>query len=158
MANFQSTVTEVPTPITKQRRFEWEVGTDTLPKIEPSRPPYQQAQTKLLGRIDILKRLSALEEKVLKIEKSHLGFIKINVLPNKKLRESLDAVVETDDEGFIARTTDIPLYGYGDDPIEAIDNLKCEIETLFDDLMEHDQFADEWLEIKKFLRGRITEK
>lgn len=80
---------------------------------------------------------------------------KINLLPTKSLRTPLDAIVEQGDDGFIARITDVPLYGYGDDPVEAIDALKCEIESLYDDLMEDDDFTEEWLTIKDFLKKRI---
>ena len=76
-------------------------------------------------------------------------------MPTKRLRTPLDAIVEQDDDGFIARITDVPLYGYGDDPVEAIDALKCEIESLCDDLMEDDDFTEEWLTIKDFLKKQI---
>lgn len=87
-----------------------------------------------------------------------VGFTKINLLPNKNLNTPLDAIVESDDGGFIARTIDIPLYGYGDDPIEAIDALKCEVESLYDELMEDDEFSDDWLKIKEFLRERVIDR
>jgi len=61
-----------------------------------------------------------------------------------------DAVSEPDENGYIARTAEIPLYGVGDTPEEAVDMLKREIEPLFDDLRENDQFTEEWLRIKKF--------
>ena len=77
------------------------------------------------------------------------------MLPNKDLRAPLDAIVEPDENGFIARTPDIPLYGYGDDALEALDALKCEIESLYDDLMEDDKFTDDWLRVKDFLHERI---
>jgi hypothetical protein len=85
---------------------------------------------------------------------SQTRIIKITLLPNKKLRESIDAILEPDDEGYIVRTIDLPLYGYGDDPIEAIQNLKYEIESVYDDLMEDDNFSEEWLKYKSYL-GRI---
>lgn len=83
--------------------------------------------------------------------------IKINILPTKTLKTPLDAIIESDDSGFIARAIDLPLYGYGDDRIEAMDNLKIEIETLYNDLMEDDEFTDEWLLIKRFLMDRILD-
>ena len=102
-------------------------------------------------------RISALEEKIKKLSSFGLGFIKINLLPNKTLKIPLDAIVEPDEKGFIVRLTDLPLYGYGEDPKEAIEMLKREIESLYEDLMEDDEFSDEWLRIKKFLSERITE-
>ncbi len=68
---------------------------------------------------------------------------------------SIGAIIESDDEGFIARTIDLPLYGYSEDPIEALQNLKYEIESLYDDLMEDNNFSQEWLNYKKFLQERI---
>jgi len=93
--------------------------------------------------------LQALEEKTEKIRNTAVvGFIKINFLISRGLKKPLDAVVEPDGDGFIARTTDIPLYGFGDDPIEAVNTLKYEIESLFDELNEDDAFAEEWLNVR----------
>ena len=115
----------------------------------------QLQRVEMLQRNELANKISALEEKIRRIEKATVGYIKINLLPTKSLRTPLDAIVEQDDGGFIARITDIPLYGYGDDPVEAIDALKCEIESLYDDLMEDDDFTEEWLAIKDFLKKRI---
>ncbi len=82
--------------------------------------------------------------------------IKIQLLNNFELKQPIDAVVEPDGDGFIARTIDIPLYGYGDDRVEAITALKKELESLYEDLMEDDQFSNEWLNFKKFLKERIA--
>ena len=86
-----------------------------------------------------------------------VGYITIKTLPNKILREGLDAVVEPDGDGYIARTVDLPLYGNGDDVIDAVDMLKREIVSLYDDLMEDDNFTDEWLKIKAFLKDLIRD-
>ena len=96
--------------------------------------------------------LQALEEKTEKIRNTAVvGFIKINFLISRGLKKPLDAVVEPDGDGFIARTTDIPLYGFGDDPIEAVNTLKYEIESLFDELNEDDAFSEEWLNLWQIL-------
>lgn len=79
----------------------------------------------------------------------------ISTLITKQLATPLEIIVEPDDEGMLARTIDIPLYGYGDDTIEAIRNLKSEIESLYADLLEDDNFTDEWLNIKKLLKSII---
>lgn len=84
--------------------------------------------------------------------------VKINILPTKKLSQPLEAILETDDGGYIIRTVDLPLYAYGDDPIEAIQNLKYEIESLYADLMEDDNFSEEWLNCKHFLKKIISEE
>lgn len=115
----------------------------------------QLQHLEMLRGNDLANKISALEEKIRRIEKTTVGYIEINLLPTKNLSAPLNATVEQDDGGFIARSTDIPLYGYGDDPVEAIDALKCEIESLYDDLMEDDNFTEEWLTIKSFLKKRI---
>ncbi|UCD86675.1 MAG: hypothetical protein JSV01_02540 [Desulfobacterales bacterium] len=81
--------------------------------------------------------------------------VQLNRLPHKILRLPLDVLVERYDQGFLARTPDLPLYGYGEDRMEAIDMLKREIESLFDDLLENDHLGVEWLNIKRFLQERI---
>ena len=85
----------------------------------------------------------------------YMGFVEIGVLPHKLLRQPLSALLENDGDGFIARSIDLPLFGYGDDPIEAVNHLKAEIESLYDDLMEDDQFSAEWLNYKRFLQERV---
>lgn len=118
---------------------------------------YQQTPLEESWRTDILRRLTTLEERVQRIDTVDIGFLKIELLPSKNLKAPLDIVVEPDNGGFIARMVDVPLYGYGDDPIEAIDALKDEIETLYDDLMEDDNLSRDWLRIKSFLKNRIVE-
>lgn len=81
----------------------------------------------------------------------------ISILPNKTLNAPLDVIVEPDDEAFIARTPDLPLYGYGEDRIEAIEMLKREIESLYDDLMGDDSYSRDWFSVKKFLAERISD-
>ena len=88
-------------------------------------------------------------------ERDYMGFVEIAVLPHTLLRQPLSALLENDGDGFIARSIDLPLFGYGDDPIEAVNNLKAEIESLYHDLMEDDQFSPEWLNYKRFLQERI---
>ncbi|MHA1268071.1 MAG: hypothetical protein DRP91_04815 [Candidatus Neomarinimicrobiota bacterium] len=75
----------------------------------------------------------------------------IYTLVNKRLKKPLMVILESDDGGYIARSVDLPMYGYGDDAKEAIENLKYEIESLYNDLMADDNFSDEWLRYKSFL-------
>lgn len=86
-----------------------------------------------------------------------VGIFRINVLPNKAVSTPIEAILERDGEGFVARTIELPLYGYGSDPMDAIDMLKDEIESLYDDLMEDDNFTDEWIRAKKYLSSRISD-
>ncbi len=80
-----------------------------------------------------------------------LGCIRINNLLRYRLRLPLDVIIEVDGSGYIARSVDLVLYGYAEDPIEALNILKKEIESLYDDLTGDDQFTADWLQIKAFL-------
>lgn len=92
-----------------------------------------------------------------KLSKNETIVIKLNMLETKRLRNPLDLIIEEDDEGFIARAVDFPLFGYGDDRIEAIDALKFEIESLYFELMEDDNFSEEWLSVKSFLKDSVID-
>jgi len=81
---------------------------------------------------------------------------KIHRLINYEMNQPLDIVIEQDDDGFIARSIDMPLYGSGDDCIEALTTLKQEIESLYEDLITDDKFSKEWLKYKSFLMARIS--
>jgi len=81
--------------------------------------------------------------------------VSIDHLPKRRLLRPLSAVLEEDGEGFLARSVDLPLYGYGDDPIRAIDALKGQLEALYDELHEDDEFTEEWLEYREWLRTVI---
>lgn len=107
-------------------------------------------------RSEFEMRISALEIEVRRLMEEFIGYVRVNSLPNKILKSALDIVVEADGDRYIARTVDLPLYGNGDDPIEAIDMLKREIESLYDDLMNGDDFTEDWLKIKRFLAERIN--
>jgi predicted RNase H-like HicB family nuclease len=79
----------------------------------------------------------------------------ITSLPTKHLRESIPIQVERDDGGFIAKSAEFRLYGFGASAEEAIRALKTEIEALYDDLLEDDEFTDDWLEIRTAMERRI---
>jgi hypothetical protein len=96
-----------------------------------------------------------LEKKINDLRINSNNIVHINRLLNYNLLSSIDALVEVDDDGFIARTHDLPLYGYGEEPFEAINNLKYEIESLYNDLMEDDNFTEDLLKIKSFLKGIV---
>ena len=86
-----------------------------------------------------------------------VGYIRINTLVHKRLKVPLDVLVEPDAKGFIARTIDLPIYGFGDDPFEALTILKREIEMVHDELMADNLFTPDWLRIKEFLARAIDE-
>jgi predicted RNase H-like HicB family nuclease len=96
------------------------------------------------------------EKEIKEIKKNQSSkYIEINRLLKKNLSKPLGIIVEPDADGFIARTPDLPIYGFGDDIIEAIDALKAEIESLYEDLMEDDDFTKDWLSVKKILNKLI---
>ena len=80
----------------------------------------------------------------------------IECLDRKSLKVPLDVFIEADDECFLARNPDLPLYGMGYSPMEAIEMLKREIESLYDDLMGGDDFTDNWTSIKAFLEKKVV--
>ena len=90
-------------------------------------------------------------------KKNEAIIIKLNMLETKRLRSPLDVIIEEDGEGFIARAVDFSLFGCGDDRIEAIEALKFEIESLYFDLLEDDNFTEEWLSTKNFLKELIID-
>jgi hypothetical protein len=130
--------------------------------------PVFLAPQKDLQRID--DRLSSIESELKKIDTMNKlllvclqnrqsQVVHLSLLPNNgMLNPPLDAVVEPDGDSFIARTLDMPLYGVGDDPLDAIEALKAEIENLCDDLMADDSFTSEWLQIKALLSERLARR
>lgn len=79
----------------------------------------------------------------------------LNFLAGRRLRRPLSVIVEADNESYIARTPDLPLYGIGDDPIGAIQAINREISSLYEDLQQDDNFTNEWLQVKTFLRDNL---
>lgn len=77
--------------------------------------------------------------------------VTINLLQQYRLNTPLTAIIEYDEEGFVANLVDIPIYGTGSDRTEALQTLKLQIEDVYDELMEDDNFSDEWLNYKRFL-------
>lgn len=63
------------------------------------------------------------------------------------------AWVEPDDDGFIARCREVPqVYGFGVTPDEAMGALVDELISLREDLNSHDDFSEEYLNLKMLLR------
>ncbi len=81
----------------------------------------------------------------------------LNILKTKKLSRPLDILVEYDEDYFLARATDFPIHAGGSDPIEAVENIKQEIEDLYNELLEDDNFSAEWLNYKSFLMEIVSE-
>jgi len=122
--------------------------------FEQSRIDYQV--TSLLSSVTAMQSLlESIDEKVNKRLGVH--FTKIHFLVTKRLRTPLEIILEPDDEGFTARAVELPIYGSGDYPEDAVTMLKREIESLYQDLMEDDDFTAEWLPIKAFLAEIVSE-
>jgi hypothetical protein len=79
----------------------------------------------------------------------------IGMLVTKRLREVVRVIVEPDADGYIARSVDFPLYGYGDSIPDAVMSLRREIESLHFDLNEGNNFTDEWLATKAHLNAIV---
>lgn len=146
--------------------FNFEKMTRRLEEQTPLQPPAREltSSTGVTSQTEILEQftekasalLRAFEEAKEPTSES-IGIFRINMLPSKEVIVPIDAILERDGEGFIARTIELPLYGYGSDPVDAIDMLKNEIESLYDDLMEDDDFTADWLRNKNYLRSRIND-
>ena len=63
----------------------------------------------------------------------------------------MNVIVELDENGYIARNPNLPLYGYGDDKLEAIEMLQREIKALYEELISDDNYTDDWFKIRDFL-------
>lgn len=107
------------------------------------------------GPIRLLTIRTASSSRQSGLERPVSGAVSIRSLHTKRLLAPLSAIVERDDGGYIAQTIDLPLYGAGATPVEAVDALRWEIESLYEDLMEDNQFSDDWLKRKKLLSAII---
>jgi predicted RNase H-like HicB family nuclease len=81
----------------------------------------------------------------------------INTLKTKSLLRALEIIIEYDENYYIARSLDLPLYALGDDIFAAIQNIKDEIESVYYELLEDDNFSDEWINYKKFLNSIVLD-
>ena len=145
------------TSIQKKRKI-WTSG-GNLPIITDLVDPRPRRLVKFLNDYTLLSETASFSVGYAKVARGASAVpkahVQLNRLPHKILKLPLDVLVEPDDQGFLARTPDLPLYGYGEDRIEAIDMLKREIESLFDELIESDHLSEERLSIKSFLSERI---
>jgi hypothetical protein len=122
----------------------------------------EQTRPRILEHLDMPEKLNKLSmqyeqlsQELQKLKAAMVVLVKLNFVAGRRLKTPLEVVIERDDEGFIARSVDLPLYGYGDDQYEALDCLKREIDSLYHDLMQDNEFTSEWLQIKKFLQENV---
>ncbi|RJR20566.1 MAG: hypothetical protein C4582_09010 [Desulfobacteraceae bacterium] len=123
---------------------------DRIPLFNKPSDDYEHNRTKYL----IDKQLIANTTETIKIKQSKH---KISTLKIKRLSIPIDIIVEYDDEYYLARTLDLPLYACGDDIFEAIQNLKDEIESVYYELKEDDKLSNEWQNYKQFLNTIIID-
>jgi len=81
----------------------------------------------------------------------------ITKLATKRLLRPLTASIEPDADGYIAKLQEVNLYGFGDSRSEALDALRRDVESLYDDLMADNEFTNEWLSVKAFLKDIIVD-
>ena len=86
------------------------------------------------------------------------NYARINTLKKYDLTESIPVNVENEDGIVTVSIPDPPLYGEGNDIHEALDMLKDEIEDVYEDLNEDDNFADIWLGRRDYLNSIIIPK
>jgi hypothetical protein len=101
------------------------------------------------------RRIQRLENLLKEVRENQISSFRVNTLKRHKLTTSIDVIIEPDDDGFIVRNADIPIYGYGVDSMEAVECFKEELENLYEELMEDDDFTDEWLAIKEYLSNLL---
>ena len=82
--------------------------------------------------------------------------IKIHLLLGKHLTTPLEAVVEADlVKGFIARLIEFPVYGYADDPDDAVEVLREGLEQI---CRGCDDLSDGWLLVRGSLKDGFSGK
>ncbi|MEF8846179.1 MAG: hypothetical protein V5A59_11950 [Bacteroidales bacterium] len=90
-----------------------------------------------------------------KYTKPDFQIVNIHMLKSLRLNKPLSISIEFDAEHYLAKSIDLPIYAIGDDVEDAISNLKIELENLYYELIEDDDFSDEWLRYKKLLKDLI---
>lgn len=120
---------------------------------------FQQTTAVQSSFASLRQEIDLLSAEVKKLKKEVTGFIKINFLVTKNLNTPLDVTLEPDEDGYIARTLELPLYGCGDTPYDALEMLKREIESLYIDLKQgNEEFSPDYLAMKVFLMSIIADK
>jgi hypothetical protein len=83
--------------------------------------------------------------------------VSVHMLVTRRLKKPLEAIVESDGAGFLARAADFELYGLGDNAPDAVAALRREIESLYEDLSADDNFSAEWLATKALLTELVID-
>lgn len=77
-------------------------------------------------------------------------------LRGRDLKEKIPVRIEKEEGEYIAESLDYPLYGCGETKEEAVEHLKHEILSLYEDLMDDDNFSDEFLRYKEKLKSIVA--
>ena len=80
---------------------------------------------------------------------------KIYYLFDKQLANPLEISVEFDENIYLAKSKDFPLYATANTFEKAVKKLENEIEELYVELREGSDFSDEWLRYKDLLNKAI---
>lgn len=91
---------------------------------------------------------------------SGVNTVLISSLGSKSFESPLVIRIEkTDLDEYIAKPREKGfknLFGIGSDPMDAIESLKSEVESLYTDLMEDDNFSSDWLFVKEQFQIRLN--
>jgi hypothetical protein len=85
-------------------------------------------------------------------------YFEMRRLVTHKLKAALVVRVEPDGDGFIAVPPILPLFGFGESPRDAIEHLREEIESLYQDLQADVNYSDDWRDVRSFLASIIDEQ
>jgi predicted RNase H-like HicB family nuclease len=83
--------------------------------------------------------------------------INFDKVVDKSLNVSLMGTVHYEDGEYVAELLDMPLFSVGKSKKKAIKNLQYELDTLYTELMEDDNFSEEFLTYKDFFLKNIQE-
>ncbi len=81
--------------------------------------------------------------------------INFDKVVDKFLNVSLTGTVHYEDGEYVAELLDMPLFSVGKSEKKAIKNLQYELDTLYAELMEDDNFSEEFLAYKDFFLKNI---
>lgn len=90
-------------------------------------------------------------------EERYFQIANINMLESLRLKKPMSISIEFDEIYYIAKSLDLPIYAVGEDSKEAVVNLKMELEEVYYELIEDDNFSEEWLKYKELLKNFVAD-
>lgn len=77
--------------------------------------------------------------------------VHLNRIGQYNLFTPVSVLISMDDDEFIANAPDLPeLYGCGETTFEAVEMLKNEILSLYEDLNSDEEFTEDWHSVRAF--------